>query len=51
MDFIRKLAEKYGPEVSKGKAGEGKEGEKGVMKRRKQAEGETPSAPAAAAKQ
>ncbi len=45
MDFIRKLAEKYGPEVAKGKAGEGKDGEKGAMKRRKPAEGETPAAP------
>jgi Spy/CpxP family protein refolding chaperone len=51
MDFVRKLAEKYGPEVSKGKAGDGKEGDKAAMKRRKQAEGEAPAAPAAAPKQ
>ncbi len=39
MEFVRKLAEKYGPEIAKerAKAAEGKEGEK---KRRKAAEGE-----------
>lgn len=50
MEFVRKLAEKYGPEVAKekGKPGEAKEGEK---KRRKAPEGEAPAAPAAEAKQ
>ena len=47
MEFIRKLAEQYGPEFAKdkdkAKAGETKEGEK---KRRKLAEGEAPAAPA-----
>ena len=47
MEFIRKLAEQYGPEFAKEKAkpGETKEGEK---KRRKQPDGETPAAPAPA---
>ncbi len=40
MEFIRKLAEKYGPELAKGKAGEGKEGDKAGMKRRKKEEPE-----------
>jgi len=47
MEFIRKLAEQYGPEFAKdkdkAKASETKEGEK---KRRKLAEGEAPAAPA-----
>ncbi len=47
MEFIRKLAEQYGPEFAKdkdkAKAGETKEGEK---KRRKLAEGEASAAPA-----
>ena len=40
MDFIRKLAEKYGPEIGreKGKALEGKDGDKPGMKRRKKEE-------------
>lgn len=43
MEFIHKLAEKYGPEIAKekAKAAEAKEGEK---KRRKVAEGEAPAA-------
>jgi len=43
MEFLRKLAEKYGPEIDKerGKSGDAKEGEK---KRRKLAEGEAPAA-------
>jgi transketolase len=42
MEFLRKLAEKYGPEIDKerGKSGEAKEGDK---KRRKLAEGEVPA--------
>ena len=42
MEFIRNLAEKYGPEIAKekGKAGEGKEGDKAGMKRRKKEEPE-----------
>jgi hypothetical protein len=40
MEFIRKLAEKYGPEFAKGKAGEAKEGDKAGMKRRKKEEPE-----------
>jgi hypothetical protein len=42
MESIRKLAEKYGPEIAKekGKAGEGKEGDKAGMKRRKKEEPE-----------
>ena len=42
MDFIRKLAEKYAPELAKekAKAGEAKEGEK---KRRKLPDGEAPA--------
>ena len=55
MEFIRKLAEQYGPEFAKDKAkadkaktGETKDGEK---KRRKLPEGEAPAAPAAAPKQ
>ena len=45
MEFIRKLSEKYGPELAKekGKANEPKEGEKGEKKRRKLAEGEAPA--------
>jgi len=43
MEFIRKLAEKHGPEIAKerAKAAEAKEGEK---KRRKLADGEAPAA-------
>jgi hypothetical protein len=43
MEFLRKLAEKYGPEIDKekGKSSEAKESEK---KRRKLAEGEAPPA-------
>jgi transketolase len=52
LDFVRKLSEKYGPELAKekGKSADGKEGEK---KRRKLAEGEAaaPAAPPAAPKQ
>ena len=50
MEFLRKLAEKYGPEIDKekGKSSDAKEGEK---KRRKLAEGEAPAAPAVAPKQ
>jgi hypothetical protein len=53
MEFIRKLSEKYGPEVAKekGKPADTKEGEKGDKKRRKLAEGEAPAAPAGAPKQ
>jgi hypothetical protein len=42
MESIRKLAEKYGPEIAKekGKGGEGKEGDKGGMKRRNKEEPE-----------
>ena len=49
MDFIRKLSEKYGPDIAKekGKA-DAKDAEKAEKKRRKLAEGE---APAPAAKQ
>jgi hypothetical protein len=45
LEFIRKLAEKYGPEVAKekAKAAEAKEGEKAEKKRRKLAEGEAPA--------
>jgi Spy/CpxP family protein refolding chaperone len=50
MEFVRRLAEKYGPEVAKerAKGGEPKDGQPGAPKRRKPPEGE---APAAAAKQ
>ena len=50
MEFLRKLAEKYGPEIDKekGKSSDAKEAEK---KRRKLAEGETPAGPRAAPKQ
>ena len=53
MEFLRKLAEKYGPEIDKekGKSSDAKEGEKGEKKRRKLAEGEAPAAPAVAPKQ
>ena len=53
MEFLRKLAEKYGPELAKekAKAAEAKEGEKGEKKRRKLAEGEAPAAPSVAPKQ
>ena len=55
LDFVRKLSEKYGPEVAKekGKSADGKEGEKGDKKRRKLAEGEAaaPATPPAAPKQ
>jgi Spy/CpxP family protein refolding chaperone len=44
MEFIRKLSEKYGPEIAK-------ESEKGEKKRRKLAEGADPVAPAVAPKQ
>ena len=42
MDSIRKLAEKYGPEIAKekGKTGEGKDGDKAGMKRRNKEEPE-----------
>ena len=50
MEFLRKLAEKYGPEIDKekGKSSDAKEAEK---KRRKLAEGEVPATPGAAPKQ
>ena len=53
MEFLRKLAEKYGPEIDKerGKGTETKEGEKAEKKRRKLAEGEVPATPGAAPKQ
>lgn len=46
MDFVRKLGEKYAPELAKekAKAAEAKDGEKGEKKRRKLAEGEAPAA-------
>jgi Spy/CpxP family protein refolding chaperone len=46
MEFIRKLAEKYGPEIAKegAKGGEPKEGQPGGPKRRKAPEGEAPGA-------
>ncbi len=46
MEFIRKLAEKYGPEIAKegAKGGEPKEGQPGAPKRRKPSEGEAPGA-------
>jgi hypothetical protein len=49
MEFLRKLAEKYGPEIDKekGKSSDAKEAEK---KRRKLAEGEASASPAAAPK-
>jgi hypothetical protein len=49
MEFLRKLAEKYGPEIAKekGKSGEAKEGEK---KRRKLPDGEVPAGPPAGPK-
>lgn len=48
MEFIRKLGEKYGPEIAKekAKAVEAKEAEKGDKKRRKLPEGEAPPAEA-----
>ena len=53
MELLRKLSEKYAPELAKekAKAAEAKEGEKGDKKRRKVAEGEAPAAPPAAPKQ
>ena len=44
MEFIRKLAEKYGPELAKegAKGGEPKDGPPGGPKRRKPPEGESP---------
>lgn len=53
MEFIRKLSEKYGPEVAKekGKPADAKDAEKAEKKRRKLAEGEAPAAPAVAPKQ
>jgi predicted nucleic acid-binding Zn-ribbon protein len=53
MEFLRKLAEKYGPEIDKekGKSSDAKEAEKGEKKRRKLAEGEVPATPGAAPKQ
>jgi hypothetical protein len=53
LEFIRKLYEKYGAEISKekGKGSEAKESEKAEKKRRKQADGEVPAAPVAAPKQ
>ena len=52
MEFLRKLAEKYGPEIDKekGKSSDAKEAEKGEKKRRKLAEGEVPASPAVAPK-
>jgi hypothetical protein len=49
IEFLRKLAEKYGPEIAKekGKSSDAKEGEK---KRRKVAEGDAPAGPNAAPK-
>ena len=49
MEFLRKLAEKYGPEIAKekGKSGDAKEGEK---KRRKLPDGEVPAGPPAGPK-
>ena len=46
MEFIRRLAEKYGPEIAKerAKGGEPKDGPPGAPKRRKPPEGEAPSA-------
>ena len=45
MEFIRKLAEKYGPELAKerGKDGQPKEAQPGAMKRRKAPEAEQPA--------
>jgi len=55
MEFIRKLSEKYGPEVAKEKgkadAKDAEKAEKAEKKRRKLAEGEAPAAPAIAPKQ
>jgi hypothetical protein len=47
LEFIRRLSEKYGPEVAKerAKGGESKEGPPGTPKRRKSPEGEAPGAP------
>jgi Spy/CpxP family protein refolding chaperone len=44
LEFIRRLAEKYGPEIAKerGKGGEPKDGPGGAPKRRKPPEGEIP---------
>jgi hypothetical protein len=49
LEFVRKLSEKYGPEIAKekGKTADAKEGDKAEKKRRKLAEGEAPAAPAA----
>lgn len=46
MEFIRRLAEMYGPEIAKErpKGGEPKDGPPGASKRRKLAEGEAPAA-------
>jgi hypothetical protein len=46
LEFIRRLAEKYGPEIAKErpKAGEPKDGPPGTPKRRKPPEGEAPGA-------
>ena len=46
MEFIRRLAEKYGPEIAKerAKGGEPKDGPPGAPKRRKPPEGEAPAA-------
>lgn len=48
MEFVRKLAEKYGPEIAKerAKGGEPKDGMPGSPKRRKPPEGEAPGAAA-----
>lgn len=55
MEFIRKLSEKYGPEIAKekgkGDAKDAEKAEKAEKKRRKLAEGEVPAAPVAAPKQ
>lgn len=47
LEFIRQLAEKYGPELAKerAKGGEPKDGPPGAPKRRKPPEGEAPGAP------
>jgi hypothetical protein len=55
MEFIRKLSEKYGPEIAKeknkGDAKDAEKSEKAEKKRRKLAEGEVPAAPVVAPKQ
>ena len=48
LELIRRLAEKYGPEIAKerAKGGEPKDGPPGAPKRRKPPEGEAPGDPA-----